>query len=398
MHNKGNEKPKNLKGTMIRLFKMLDNYKKYILIAVLLAAFSSALSIIGPNKISSLTDEISKGIMINTKALKDISNNIGNDFKGNNFQLVTKELMTPDINETTINNILIDENIPTDAKQNIANALISPSSFDINNIDELVKNYLYNDKVINNTLITREERLAFIKICNSLNKEPLDESSILKLIEIYPESIKKIILTDYNYNGNIITKDDKLAFIKLMSNAKDYKDGTKIYKTLDKMPKSIYNSIKPSMNKNKIKNISLFLLMIYLLSASFNFIDSIIMAHVSNAFAKELRDKIEKKINKLPLKYFDNAKTGDILSRTTNDIDTIGNSMNQSMAGLVGAITLFLAAIIMMIKTNYIMALAAIISSFIGFILMMIIGMKSQKYFKTRQIELGKLNADITEA
>ncbi len=76
------------------------------------------------------------------------------------------------------------------------------------------------------------------------------------------------------------------------------------------------------------------------------------MATVANKFAKELREKISKKINKLPLKYFDDHSYGDILSRVTNDVDTIGQSMNQSLGSLVGAITLFIGTIIMMFVTN----------------------------------------------
>ena len=119
------------------------------------------------------------------------------------------------------------------------------------------------------------------------------------------------------------------------------------------------------------------------------------MATVSNNFAKELRAKISNKINKLPLRYFDSHEIGDILSRVTNDVDTIGVSMYQSLGSLVGALTLFIGSIIMMFVTNPLMALTAIISSLIGFVVMFIILGKSQKYFTARQVELGKLKKFI---
>ena len=92
------------------------------------------------------------------------------------------------------------------------------------------------------------------------------------------------------------------------------------------------------------------------------------MTIVANKFAKSLRSRISTKINKLPLKYFDRHQTGDILSRVTNDVDTIAQSMNQSLATLVSSVTLFLGTIIMMFVTNWILAITAIVASLIGFI------------------------------
>ena len=121
------------------------------------------------------------------------------------------------------------------------------------------------------------------------------------------------------------------------------------------------------------------------------------MTDVANKFAKSLRSKISRKINKLPLKYFDRNSIGDVLSRVTNDVDTIAQSMNQSLTTLVSSGTLFIGTIIMMFYTNWIMALTAILSSLIGFVLMFLILGKSQKYFVARQVELGRLNGHIEE-
>ena len=116
------------------------------------------------------------------------------------------------------------------------------------------------------------------------------------------------------------------------------------------------------------------------------------MTTVSNGFAKDLRSRISKKINTLPLKYFDQHETGDVLSRITNDVDTIAQNLNQSLGTLVSSITLFIGSIIMMFITNWIMAISAILASLIGFGLMGAILGKSQKYFVQRQKELGNLN------
>ena len=151
------------------------------------------------------------------------------------------------------------------------------------------------------------------------------------------------------------------------------------------------------MDIDAIKNIALILATLYICSSLFTYIQSICMTNVSNKFAKKLRSRISTKINKLPLSYFDKNTTGDILSRVTNDVDTIAQNMNQSLATLVSSVTLFFGTIIMMFYTNWIMALTAIISSLVGFVFMFLILGKSQKYFTARQTELGKLNGHIEE-
>ena len=155
--------------------------------------------------------------------------------------------------------------------------------------------------------------------------------------------------------------------------------------------------ISPIMNMDMIKNITLILIMLYGVSGLFNYIQAIGLTVVTNKFAFVLRDKITKKINKLPLRYFDLHQFGDILSRVTNDVDSIAQSMNQSFGLLVHSITLFVGSIFMMFYTNWIMALTAIGASLLGFLGMSFILKNSQKYFTARQQELGNLNAHIEE-
>ena len=152
-----------------------------------------------------------------------------------------------------------------------------------------------------------------------------------------------------------------------------------------------------NMDFDGIKHIAIILAIMYIASALSTFTQSIIMTNVSNWFAKSLRTRISEKINKLPLRYFDLNPIGDVLSRVTNDVDTIAQSMNQSLISLISNIVLFLGTIIMMFTTNWIMALTAIGATLIGFILMFIILGKSQKYFLARQEELGKLDGHIEE-
>ena len=170
-----------------------------------------------------------------------------------------------------------------------------------------------------------------------------------------------------------------------------------LYKKLDELPEPIKQVISPKINIDKIIKITIFLAILYMISAIFNLFEGLVMSTVSNKFAKDLRAKITKKINKLPLKYFDQHQTGDILSRVTNDVDTIGQTMNQSLGTLVSAITLFIGTIVMMFITNWTMAITAILSSILGFAGMMFVMSKSQKYFNEKQARLGQLNGHIEE-
>ena len=198
-------------------------------------------------------------------------------------------------------------------------------------------------------------------------------------------------------SSDTISFEDKQEFMSIMSGISEDSSSSEIFAAIDTMPESVQEIVEPKMDFTAIKNIALFLAIIYIASAIFSFFGHYIMATVSNNFAKDLRSKIITKINKLPLRYFDRNSTGDILSRITNDVDTVAQTMSQSIGSLVGAITLLIGSVIMMFVTNWIMAICAIVSSLLGFSIMAIILKKSQKYFIQRQVELGNMNGHIEE-
>ena len=148
---------------------------------------------------------------------------------------------------------------------------------------------------------------------------------------------------------------------------------------------------------NAVFNIAVTLIFFYAASGVFSFIENYMMATVSARIAKNMREGISQKINKLPLKYFDKTSYGDVISRVTNDVDAIGMTLNQSLDGLVRSITMFIGALIMMFYNSWILALVAIGSSLIGFVFMMLIMSKSQKHFKAQQQGLGSINGHIEE-
>lgn len=159
----------------------------------------------------------------------------------------------------------------------------------------------------------------------------------------------------------------------------------------------ITNNFMTSIPMDKVKSIATLLIIIYSLSAIFGYLEGFIMNEVTAHFQKKMRNDISKKINLLPLSYFDKTTVGDILSRVTNDVDNIGFTMTQSLSSIVGASTLLVGSLIMMFYTNWILAITAILSTIIGLVFVVIIIVKSQKYFNEVQKSLGEINGHIEE-
>ena len=159
----------------------------------------------------------------------------------------------------------------------------------------------------------------------------------------------------------------------------------------------IVSGLGSSIDLEKIKSIAIFLVIIYIIGAISSYMEHFIMATVTNKFTKKLRSEISVKINKLPLKYFDNTSYGDVLSRVTNDVDTMSQTISQSVGTFVSSLTLLIGSVFMMFYTNYILAIVAILASLLGFLFMVIVLSKSQKYFSKFQEELGELNGHIEE-
>lgn len=291
------EKPKDLKSSIKRLTKELKDFKLLIGLSIVLAILGSILTIITPNKLSDMVDEISLGIKPRVENIEPIAKNIQKGMKNRGLVSIT----------------------------------------------------------IDGVEISVEDQMEFAKIMQKSQGKNMDMKNL--------------------------SKEDQLKELK----------------KLESFPKSIKKVIEPKMDLEKIKNIAIVVALLYFISSFFTFIQSISMTEVANRFAKKLRNSISEKINRLPLTFFDKNSVGDILSRVTNDIDTIAQSMNQSLASLFSSIVQFLGTIIMMFYTNWQMAVTAIVSSTFGFIFMFLIIGKSQKYFSMRQKSLGKLNGHIEE-
>lgn len=152
-----------------------------------------------------------------------------------------------------------------------------------------------------------------------------------------------------------------------------------------------------SIDMDAVVRIAWLLVILYGLSFILNYLQSLIMATVTQIVSKKMRTDISGKINRLPLRYFDRASKGDVLSRVTNDVDTIGQSLNQSVGSMISSVTMLVGSLVMMLYNSWILTLTAAGASVIGFALMTLITKRSQKYFDRQQEELGSINGHIEE-
>lgn len=385
------EKPKDFMGSIKKLMKSLSSFRVLIFIALVLAALSSILSLIAPNKLSDLTDEITKGITINTSNMKELEEDLTKNISdiGNILGINLDEKMIYRVNSSGIS---------SEDKIKFNDTLKSISSNQelilkyFSELPDSVLDIIIGDSTYNDIYISKEDKITTIRAFSDIDVD----NKKFNGISSFPDSMKKALFPDTVIDGIEISTDDKVEFITLMAGS-DSSSVNEMYKVMENLPINVQKVIGPKMDMDKIKSIATLLACLYIISAIFSYVEGLSMIKVANGYAKKLRSSISEKINKLPLKFFDHNLSGDILSRVTNDVDTIAQSLNNSLSTLVSSITLFIGSIIMMFATNYIMAITAIVSSLIGFILMFIILNKSQRYFTARQRELGKLNGYIEE-
>ncbi len=332
------EKSKDFPKAIKKLFSQLKTWRFLMIMALGLALISAIIALVTPNILSDMTDVITEGIKPNVEVLKEVGEEISANISAEDIASKVGEVM---------------------------------KSEEISIADKA----LFNQKIAE--MRTENNQEAFLEI---------------------PTSVLEVILSDIEVRGVKITVGNQIDYLKLMATvSKDTADSMVMLEKLEQLPKSIYDLVKPRIDMEEIRKIALILMSLYVISASFGYIQSFSMTTVSNNFAKSLRKRISKKINLLPLMYFDTHETGDVLSRITNDVDTIAMNMNNSLATLVSSTTLFIGSILMMFVTNYIMAITAILASLIGFIFMGLILSKSQKYFIKRQEGLGNMNGYIEE-
>lgn len=356
-HNKrhgvyrGHNKPKDLVGTWKKLLGYCRRYLAVFMIAILCAAAGTVLTLIGPDKLSDMTDTITAGITPNTEALTALTEAASENASANMQEISTA----------------------------IAANLQSSTPKAIN---------------VNGSEISLADQRQTLSLLAGLS-DP-DAATMQETMAKLPEAVTNALYSDVTIDGQTISAADQRAAMEIMSGI-DPEESEDALEAMDKLPDSVYSLIAPSIDMDKVQRIGFILVTFYALSYLFSAIQGWITAGVTQRVSQQLRGDISRKINRLPMAFYNRTSTGDILSRVTNDVDLISQSLNQSIGNLITSVILLFGSLLMMLITNLWMTLTAILASLLGFVVMFAIMGRSQKYFARQQRHLGALNGHIEE-
>ena len=356
-HNKrhggyrGHNKPKDLVGTWKKLLGYCRRYLAVFMIAILCAAAGTVLTLIGPDKLSDMTDTITAGITPNTEALTALTEAVSENASANMQEVSTA----------------------------IAANLQSSTPKAIN---------------VNGSEISLADQRQTLSLLSGLD-DP-DAATMQKTMAKLPDAVTAALYSDVTIDGQTISAADQRAAMEIMSGI-DPEESEDALEAMDKLPDSVYSLIAPSIDMDKVQRIGFILVTFYALSYLFSAIQGWITAGVTQRVSQQLRGDISRKINRLPMAFYNRTSTGDILSRVTNDVDLISQSLNQSIGNLITSVILLFGSLLMMLITNLWMTLTAILASLLGFVVMFAIMGRSQKYFARQQRHLGALNGHIEE-
>lgn len=356
-HNKrhggyrGHNKPKDLVGTWKKLLGYCRRYLAVFMIAILCAAAGTVLTLIGPDKLSDMTDTITAGITPNTEALTELTEAASENASANMQEVSTA----------------IAANLQSSTPKAIT---------------------------VNGSEISLADQRQTLSLLSGL--EDPDAATMQETMAQLPDAVTAALYSDVTIDGQTISAADQRAAMEIMSGI-DPEESEDALEAMDKLPDSVYSLIAPSIDMDKVQHIGFILVTFYALSYLFSAIQGWITAGVTQRVSQQLRGDISRKINRLPMAFYNRTSTGDILSRVTNDVDLISQSLNQSIGNLITSVILLFGSLLMMLITNLWMTLTAILASLLGFVVMFAIMGRSQKYFARQQRHLGALNGHIEE-
>lgn len=356
-HNKrhggyrGHNKPKDLVGTWKKLLGYCRRYLAVFMIAILCAAAGTVLTLIGPDKLSEMTDTITAGITPNTEALTELTEAVSENASANMQEVSTA----------------IAANLQSSTPKAIS---------------------------VNGSEISLADQLQTLSLLSGV--EDPDAATMQDAMAQLPDAVTAALYSDVTIDGQTISAADQRAAMEIMSGI-DPEESEDALEAMDNLPDSVYSLIAPSIDMDKVQRIGFILVTFYALSYLFSAIQGWITAGVTQRVSQQLRGDISRKINRLPMAFYNRTSTGDILSRVTNDVDLISQSLNQSIGNLITSVILLFGSLLMMLITNLWMTLTAILASLLGFVVMFAIMDRSQKYFARQQRHLGALNGHIEE-
>ena len=346
---RGGEKPKNLVGTWKKLLAHCKQYRAVMAAALVCAVLGTVLTLMGPDRLSAMTEVITAGVTPDTEVLADFSQAVGTQMSENLAELAGK----------------------------IGQNLASPAPREL---------------TYNGVTLSVQDQAEGLTALSAMSGEENGTAAL----DTLPAPVYQALFSDLTFAGTVYSAGDQQKALDIFSQLGELNSETDL-SVLDDLPESVAALVAPGIDLSRVRAIALGLIVMYLLSAAFSGTQSFIMATVTQKISRGMRRDIVSKINRLPMRYFQSTTTGDILSRVTNDVDTIGQSLSHSLGNLIAAVILFLGSLVMMLLTDGIMTLTAVCASLLGFAIMMAIMSRSQKYFARQQKHLGEINGHIEE-
>lgn len=392
-------------GTWKKLIAYCKKYIAVFIVAIFCASIGTVLTLLGPDKLSDMTDTITAGIVPDTAKLEIVSESITGNVSANMETVmgsITAGISDETVMQKRLSLAMMSPDIP-DADKAMLQGILSSMNQGAGNsqqqaqlmsLPDSILYVLFPEITVNESVISTADQLVALSLLNSMDKS--GEAAMAEAMRELPESVTDALYTDIVIDGVTVSREDQLEVVGLLSGINAENEESAL-EALDELPESISNLIKPSIDMDKVVRIALTLVIFYALSYVLSAIQGVIMATATQRISKRMRSDISRKINRLPMWYYNRTATGDVLSRVTNDVDTIGQSLNMSIGNLITSVILFFGSLIMMLITNVWMTITAVVSSLLGFVLMFAITGRSQKYFTRQQKHLGELNGHIEE-
>lgn len=345
-------------STWGKLLAFCRRYVPAVAVALVCAAVGTVLTLLGPNMLSDITDAIQNGIAPDTDKLELIVTTVSDNMQHNAQKLAEQQAAAA------------------------AAAGMDPAAAGV-----------AGDAVAMGSMQGTANAGAAADASAASGDADQGMGALLQM----PEETRAALMTDVEVDGVTVTARDQQELLDIFANL-DMSDTEATMSALDSLPKSVKSLVEPGIDMELVLGTATVLIGFYVASYVLSVLQGLIMTTVTQRVSRGLRAEISAKINRLPMSYFNRVPTGDILSRITNDIDTLAQSLNQSVSTLLSAVVLFFGSLFMMIRTNGWMTLAAVGASLLGFALMMIIMGRSQKYFMRQQNALGALSGHIEES
>ncbi len=375
------------KGTWGKLLAYCRRYTAVLVLALACAVGGTALTLAGPHMLSDMTDAITDGIKPDTDELQKIVTAVQKNVQANQQKLAAASASAGAA--AAGGQAGADGAAAAMAAQAGAGSLQAGDAAASGGSNEAASGADTGAMAAGQTGSAAGAAAADGTSSASAGMNAADLDSL-------PDAVAEQLFTDITVDGVTISGADQRAMLEVFANL-DQSDTDAMMAALDELPASVKQLVEPGIDMQFVTGLGLTLVAFYVASYLLSAVQGQVMAVVSQRVTRRMRSDISHKINRLPMAYYNRVATGDVLSRVTNDVDTIGTSLNQSMGMLVSAVVLFGGSLAMMLLTNGWMTLAAVGASLVGFVLMGLIMGRSQKYFARQQADLGALNGHVEE-